>query len=257
MDTFSHISNTQRENANVIFTSDKLDKSEDLVDAEKNLTINNTKYYESGISTVNDVQGDLKCNPETVTHASNGNKTVTHTNNRNFKQNLLSNRTIPVVVPMMNLNIDQRIAPIVLAPQTLFTPATKEVITDAASGRAWVNRTPRQGIRTGVYRITPGEILNAVSLKDAPSPVRIGIVATSPAFGLNASLQVENKLQSTSPTSVGNAQKLDAIVDEKFPNDLYYVYIFSNLIGHKVSNGSSGDLFLCCRMNFADDVFQT
>ena len=32
-DTFSHASNTQRENANSIFTSEKLDKSDDLVDA--------------------------------------------------------------------------------------------------------------------------------------------------------------------------------------------------------------------------------
>ena len=42
MDTFSHTSNTQRENANVIFTSEKLYKSDDLVEAVKKLTINNS-----------------------------------------------------------------------------------------------------------------------------------------------------------------------------------------------------------------------
>ena len=45
VDTFSHTPNTQRKNTNTIFTSKKLDKMEDLVDAVKNLTINNAKQY--------------------------------------------------------------------------------------------------------------------------------------------------------------------------------------------------------------------
>ena len=44
-DTFSHASNTKRDNANAIFTSEKLDKSDELVDAVNNLTINYAKYY--------------------------------------------------------------------------------------------------------------------------------------------------------------------------------------------------------------------
>ena len=46
VDTFSHTSNTQRYNANTIFTSEKLDKSDELADALKDPTINDTKYYE-------------------------------------------------------------------------------------------------------------------------------------------------------------------------------------------------------------------
>ena len=45
-DNFSHTPNTQRENANAIFTSEKLDKSDELADTLENLTINDTKYYE-------------------------------------------------------------------------------------------------------------------------------------------------------------------------------------------------------------------
>ena len=45
-DTFSHASNSQRENTNAIFTSEKLDKPDKLADALKNLTTNNSKYYE-------------------------------------------------------------------------------------------------------------------------------------------------------------------------------------------------------------------
>ena len=36
-DTFSHTSNTQRENANTIFTSKKLDQLDELADAVKGL----------------------------------------------------------------------------------------------------------------------------------------------------------------------------------------------------------------------------
>ena len=59
MDTFSHTSNKQRENENVIFVNEKLDKLDELVDAARNLKINDTKYYESNTETANDAQGDL------------------------------------------------------------------------------------------------------------------------------------------------------------------------------------------------------
>ena len=47
VDTFSHTSNKQKDNANAIFTSEKLDKSDKLVGTVNNLTINNARYYES------------------------------------------------------------------------------------------------------------------------------------------------------------------------------------------------------------------
>ena len=133
---------------------------------------------------------------------------------------ILSNRTIPVVVPKMNPGIDQRIAPILVAPQTLLTPATKEVVADAASGGAWVNRTPRKPIRTGVDGSTPGNIRNSVSAENSLSRFLIGIFATSPTCGLNSGLQVSNKQHYSCPVLVGKTQKLDAIVDGKLPSDL-------------------------------------
>ena len=78
------------------------------------------------------------------------NEIVTHTSNRNFEQKLLSNWTIPVLLPEMKPGIDQGIVPIVLAPQTLLTPATKEVVVDTASGSAWINRTPWRVSTAGV-----------------------------------------------------------------------------------------------------------
>ena len=51
MDAFSHVSNTQRENANTIFKIEKLDNLGELLDTVKNLTINDAEYYESNTAT--------------------------------------------------------------------------------------------------------------------------------------------------------------------------------------------------------------
>ena len=115
----------------------------------------------------------------TVTHTINGNEIFTHTINGNFKQKLLSNWTIHVVVSAINPGIDQGIALIVLAPKTLLAPAMKEVIADAASGGAWVNKIMRQVSSTGVDGSNPGNIFHAVSTIEPPSPVLVVIVATS------------------------------------------------------------------------------
>ena len=136
LDTFSHTSNTQIDHANSVFTSEKIDKSDELVDAVNNMKINDAKYYESDIATTNDAHGDPTHNTETVNHTSNKNETVTHTGNGYFKQKIFINRNIPVVVPEMNPRIDQRIAPLVGATQTLLTPSTKEVVAYAALGSA-------------------------------------------------------------------------------------------------------------------------
>ena len=170
--------------------------------------------------TAYDARGDITNNLERATHTSNGNETVTHTSSRNIEQKLLSNQTISVVYPTMKLRIEQSIAPIVLAPQTILTPATKEVVADAASCGVWVNMNPRQLSRGGVNRSTRGNISNDVSVKSDPFPFLIVILATPPTFSLNSSLQIANKQESTSPTLVGNTQKLDAVVDGKFPNDI-------------------------------------
>ena len=100
-DTFSHASSAQRNNANAIFTSEKLDKSDELVDAVKNLIINDAEYYESNTATTSEAQGNLTINTETVNHTSN----------TNFGKKL-SYRTIPVLTLAMNLGVDQGISEI-------------------------------------------------------------------------------------------------------------------------------------------------
>ena len=77
-DTFSCESIVQRENANAIVTSYKIDKLDELVDAVKNLTIKDAEYYESNTAIASDSKGVI-LNPETVNH----------TINRNFEHKLL------------------------------------------------------------------------------------------------------------------------------------------------------------------------
>ena len=256
-DTFSHVSNTQTEKANAIFTSEKLDKYDELIDAVNNLTINDTEYYESNTVTVNETQDDITRNLATVTHNSNINEIVTHTIIGKFEKYLLSNCTIPGLPLAMNPGIDQCVASIVLTPHTLLSPVTKEVVADAALGGTWISRTPRQISRTGFNGITPGDICNAIIVVEPPFPFLIAIVSTSLSCGFNTSQQVANKWQFPSPVLVGQTQKLDAVVDGKFPNDLEYASIFRKVIGHKLSDGYNGDLYTPFRVNIVDDSVQT
>ena len=117
---------------------------------------------------MSDIQGNLTHNMATVTHTING----------KFEQNLLSCRIIPVLAPLINPGFYQEIVSIILSPQTLLMPATKEVITDTASGVVWINKTPRQVSRTVAKRSTPGNIHNAVNVVEPSFTVIIVIVGS-------------------------------------------------------------------------------
>ena len=166
---------------------------EDLEYTLKYLTINDAEYYISNSATENDEKDDPASDPKTVTHTSDGKGKVMDTRNGKLQQKILSNRILPVVVPKMNPRIDNRIAPIVGASQTISKPATKEVVADAACGGAWFNWTTGQVSRTGVNKITPGDTGMAVRSKLYPSSVMIGSTTIYPACGISGSLQVGNK----------------------------------------------------------------
>ena len=68
---FSHASISQIENLDAIFTSEKLEKLDKLVEAINNLTINISGYAFS-TATKNDALGNLTSDPDTVTHNING-----------------------------------------------------------------------------------------------------------------------------------------------------------------------------------------
>ena len=155
---------------------------DELVEAVKNLKINNTEYYESNTATVRDTQGDFISDPETVTH----------TINIIFEQTLLSCRAIHISNPPTTPGI----AAIILTPLTFLMPATKDIFTDAASGGAWRSRAPWQVSRKGVYGSTPGSIDNVFDIIETSYPYLIGIDLPC---GLNLTQEVGNKRKPTPP----------------------------------------------------------
>ena len=119
-------------------TSEKLDKSDDLVETLKKLKINDAGYYVSDSANTNDAKGGPASDLKKTTQTSNGKKRkITDTRNRVLQQTLLSNRTLPIINMAMDPRIDNRIENCDGNPHTLAMPTTKEVITDAAcsSGR--------------------------------------------------------------------------------------------------------------------------
>ena len=143
VDNFSHTANTQRGNANAIFTSENLEKSDKMADKIKDLTINDAEHYVSNSAIANDKKCNPASDPKTATHTSESKGKVTDTSNRNTQQKLLNNRTLSFIVWTMNPMIDNRIGTIGGASKTLLTPATKEVIVETACGSACINSTPR------------------------------------------------------------------------------------------------------------------
>ena len=68
-DTLSLASNTQRENPNAEFASEKLENSDYLVDAVANMKINNVGY-ELNAATASDAQVEFLSNKDKFTHTS-------------------------------------------------------------------------------------------------------------------------------------------------------------------------------------------
>ena len=92
-------------------TSEKQDKSYEVVEILKGLKTNNAGYYESGSANKNDANRDTASNLRTVTHTSDGKKRkVTDTSNVYLQQKLLSKRTLPFVTTTMDTWIDDMIA---------------------------------------------------------------------------------------------------------------------------------------------------
>ena len=157
----------------------------------------------------------------------------------------------------MNPRIDQEIAAIKFTPQTLLMPATKEIVMDMASGEARINRTPRKIIRTDVEIITPGNIGNAIGIVETSSQVLIGFIVTTPTWRLNLSQYVGDKRQYNSPGFLRQSQKLDAVIERNFPDNLNLTSILNKLLGDKISNSSRRVIYMRYRMNLASNPHQT
>ena len=104
---------------------------------------------------------------------------------------------------------------------------------------------------------TPEDTSHAARYHRDNSLVLIGGIGVFPTSGHSGRLQVLNKQQSTVYVKIGDTQKSDASIDRKLPHHLDSASIFIKLIGHEISHGSSTDLYLRCRMDFANNAVGT
>ena len=123
---------------NAIFTSEKLEKSYEIVNAVKNMSINED-VYQLNPTAASDTKVDLTRDPDTVTHTRN--VILDHT--------LLICRTIREVYFLPLLTKPSKYT-IIMIPQTLLTPPAKEIFADTTLHNAWANRTLWKIIRNGV-----------------------------------------------------------------------------------------------------------
>ena len=190
-DTFSQMSNTQRENANTILTSGKLDKLDALEEMLKELAINDAGYYESDSAKRNDAKGNPASDPKTVTYTRDVKKRkVTDNSNGYIQQKLLSNWTLLILTTTTDPWIDNRISTCSGNPHTIATHLTKEFITDAAHSSTRVIRNPRHVSQTGRDGTTPGNTPHDVRPPRANLPIIIRGIGVCPTSGHSGSLQV-------------------------------------------------------------------
>ena len=123
-DTCSLASSSQRENSNMVYESENLEKSDNLFNKIVNMTINHAGY-ELNTVTASDTQVDIESNQEKVTH----------TNNENIDQTLLRSRTIREV-SVSPIPKEPMIGKIEMAASTLMMPAVQEIFAEAMPSNA-------------------------------------------------------------------------------------------------------------------------
>ena len=159
-----------------------------------------------------------------------------------MQQKILSNRTLPIIITLIDLRIDDRFAICGPSLYKLATPQTTEVIMYTERSSAWVLQTPRRVSWTGRDSNTPGHCGISARPPRANFLVLSGCLGFSPASGHSGILYVFNKRQSTVPDQIRDTQTFDTSVDRNLADDGDYMSTFSKVIGCELSHSSSADL---------------
>ena len=107
---------------------------------------------------MNNVKDNPASNPKVATHTSDSKKRkVMDTSNRYLQQKLLSNRTLSIIITMIDPRIDDRFATSGASTLKLATPQTTEVIMEKSRSNAQILRNPRHVSQTVRDGTTPGE----------------------------------------------------------------------------------------------------
>ena len=156
------------------------------------------------------------------------------------------------------------ISAVILTPQTLLTPAEKEIFADMTLDNAWTNRNPRRIGKTGVDGLVASisiPITRVIIKSSTPDSsdvsgtiILIGASYNSntPLYGINVSPNIDDVSQSATP-DFRKSNKLDAANNGKFPNNLVESPVFTDILSEKLSDSSRWDIYTCYWMNLAED----
>ena len=142
-------------------------------------------------------------------------------------------------------------------------PLVKEIFVDVTSCNAWTNRTPRRIGRTGVDGsiLISSPIHSGMSKSSTPdysdssrTIISIGTSDTTsePPCDPNVISKIGDIRQSATP-DLRDSNKLYTYVDGKFTNNLVAPLIFTDVLGDKLFNSSSRDIYARVGMHLESD----
>ena len=126
---------------------------------------------------------------------------------------------------------------------------------DAARSNAQALQTPGHVNKMGREGSTPGHCKISVSYLRLNSPVLIGGTNISPTRTGRWDIVIPHR--STGFMEVGNTQIFNTSINENLTKDGDSTPIFSKVIVQELSNDSSADIYLYCRVDFMSNSFQT
>ena len=261
MDTFCHslvTTNTTRKNANIPnerrITSDILaEKLKVLKRLMLHSTINNSAYYNSD---EDDAESDPKSDPLVATRTSDRKKRKfadTDTTKANYQQKLLINRTIPVIILPIDPPIVGGVAESIGTLHACQRIVSKKIGTDAACSGTRVLLDPTVVNRRDTYRTIPRDRNTSRSLPRLTSPVRIG-GGTSVSPDRTESKEISSPCGPISPVKFRNSQPFHTSINGNSSEHRYPMPNFSKLIGRKLSENSSADVYARSQVNFTHDT---
>ena len=118
-------------------------------------------------------------------------------------------------------------------------------------------RTPGHVSMTGKDSTTPHERDVIVRSPQDNGPVLIGGIFVLPTMGNSGSQDIPKIRKSISTSVSRNAQKFDTSVDRNLADDGDSMAIFRKVLGHKISDSLSANIYSCCQLDFTSKAVGT
>ena len=158
---------------------------------------------------------------------------------------------------MIDPQIPDSIATCGGTPHAISMPTAKGVITDAACSSARILRNPQHVTRMGRDGTHQCNCDVVVSSPWDNRLVTIAGIVVPPTMVHSRSQGVLNGQQSISPSVSRNSQKSDASVDRNLAEDGDSTAIFIKVLGHKLYDSLSADIYSGFRVDFMSNAVGT